>query len=178
MQRIAIPPHQLVLHPFQTWEERWFLLTAGDFATGAFNCMTVAWGSMGVMWHRPFVQVVVRPTRHTHRFLEEYPTFTLCLFPPSFHQALLHLGTVSGRDGDKLRGTGLTPTPSSVVAAPSYREAELVLECVTMYRHRIVPEGFVDRALEGEYPHQDYHSVCFGHVVAVWALPSYAAPSS
>ena len=35
--------------------------------------MTVSWGSMGMIWNKPFIQVVVRPQRHTFEFMEKYP---------------------------------------------------------------------------------------------------------
>ena len=76
-----IPIDQLLLNVSALWSEQWLLLTAGDFRAGKFNAMTVGWGSFGVMWNKPFVQVVVRPTRYTYQFMEQYEDFTLCAFP-------------------------------------------------------------------------------------------------
>jgi flavin reductase (DIM6/NTAB) family NADH-FMN oxidoreductase RutF len=90
--------------------------------------MTVAWGSMGVMWGKPFAQVVVRPVRYTFEFMEQYDSFTLCAFPAEYRQTLLMLGTKSGRDGDKIAESGLTPVVSANVAAPGFAEAELIVE--------------------------------------------------
>jgi hypothetical protein len=111
------------------FEVQWMLLTSGDFDAGKFNSMTISWGSMGVMWGRPFAQVVVRPVRYTYQFMETYDTFTLTAFPRQYHKALSLLGTASGRDGDKIAQSGLTPVASSCVAAPGFAEAELVIEC-------------------------------------------------
>ena len=80
--------------------------------------MTISWGSLGVMWGRPFVQVVVRPQRYTFEFMERYQTFTLCAFPRQYHQALSLLGTKSGRDGDKIAEAGLTPTSAPASRRP------------------------------------------------------------
>jgi flavin reductase (DIM6/NTAB) family NADH-FMN oxidoreductase RutF len=95
--------------------------------------MTVGWGSMGGMWGKPFVQVVVRPGRYTFQYMEKYPTFTLCAFPESCKKALTVLDTKSGRNSDKISESGLTVIESKVVEAPSYKEAELILECRKMY---------------------------------------------
>ena len=51
---------------FHLFDEQWLLLTAGDFAADQFNTMTISWGSLGFIWGRPFVQVLVRPARYTH----------------------------------------------------------------------------------------------------------------
>ena len=63
------------------WADQWLVLTSGDFDIGSYNAMTVAWGGIGVMWEKPFVHVVVRPTRYTFGFMQRFDTFTLCAFP-------------------------------------------------------------------------------------------------
>jgi hypothetical protein len=60
-----IAADHLLIRPHHLWSAQWLLLTAGDFAAGAFNTMAVGWGSFGTMWGKPFAQVVVRPGRHT-----------------------------------------------------------------------------------------------------------------
>ena len=97
-----IPIHDFTVSPHHLWNDRWLLLAAGDLAAGHFNMMTVAWGSFGTMWNRPFAQVVVRPTRHTHGFTERYDSFTLTAFPERLRPVLKELGTRSGRDMDKI----------------------------------------------------------------------------
>ena len=79
-----IPFDKLMIKAHDLWENQWFLLTCGDFSEKRFNTMTVAWGSLGSMWNKPFAQVVVRPTRYTYEFMEEYNTFTLCAFPSQY----------------------------------------------------------------------------------------------
>jgi flavin reductase (DIM6/NTAB) family NADH-FMN oxidoreductase RutF len=165
--RVAIPIEELRLKSIDLWANRWLLLAAGDFHAGHFNCMTVAWGSIGYMWDRPFVQVVVRPSRYTYGFMERYPTFTLSVFPERFRAALELLGSKSGRDGDKIAEAGLTPQASSVVAAPCFAEAELVIECRKMYWDDLEPSHFGDGKIAALYPRGDYHRVYFGEIVAV-----------
>ena len=171
MTRSPIPIDDLRLRPLDIWAEQWFLLTAGDFARGEFNTMTVAWGSLGTLWNRPFAQVVVRPTRHTFGFMERHDSFTLCGFPESCRGALDLLGTRSGRDGDKIAAAGLTPVASARVAAPSFAEADLVIECRKIYWADLDPSHFLDPAIEANYPARDYHRVYFGEIVAVEGAP-------
>lgn len=149
------------------------LLTNGDFTAGHFNTMTVGWGSLGVMWGRPFVQVVVRPTRYTYEFMEQYDTFTLCAFPEAYRQALQLLGTKSGRDGDKIAEAGLTPIASTLIPAPGFAEAGLIVECRKIYWQDMDPAHFLDLTIEKHYAKKDYHRIYFGEVVAINGTEAY-----
>jgi flavin reductase (DIM6/NTAB) family NADH-FMN oxidoreductase RutF len=173
MERNLIPLTNLTARPVGQWEPGWFLLTSGDFAAGKFNAMTVSWGSMGILWGKPFVQVVVRPQRYTFQFMEHYPTFTLCAFPPEYRTALNLLGTKSGRDGDKIAESGLTPVASGAVSAPAYAEAELILCCRKIYWQDLDPGHFLDPNIERNYPRHDYHRAYFGEIIAAFGTSAY-----
>jgi flavin reductase (DIM6/NTAB) family NADH-FMN oxidoreductase RutF len=173
VKRKQIPFDEFLVRSHQLWAKQWLLLTAGDFVNGRFNTMTVGWGSLGTMWGRPFVQVVVRPSRHTYGFLERYDTFTLCTFAEDHRKALNLLGTKSGRDGDKIAEAGLTPIASTQVAAPGFAEAELILECRKIYWDDMVPAHFLDPAIEGNYPQKDYHRIYFGQILAIFGESPY-----
>jgi flavin reductase (DIM6/NTAB) family NADH-FMN oxidoreductase RutF len=176
-KRQAIAPADLIIHPTVQWAEQWFLLTAGDFRAKQFNPMTVSWGSIGTMWGKPFVQVFVRPQRHTMKFLERYPGFTLCAFPGQYREALNVCGGVSGATVDKIAKSGLTPLATSV-GAPGYEEAELIIECVKMYRQMVDPAGFLDKEIDKNYEKKDYHHIFFGEIKAVSGVPKYVAGKS
>lgn len=173
MTNIEIPPMDLSLRTFHRWDKGWFALCAGDFSAGTFNAMTVSWGSLGIMWNRPFVQVVVRPTRFTHGLMEEFDNFTLCALPEQYRKALNILGSTSGRDGDKITPAGLTPTASQLVSAPAFAEAELVFECRKIYRSVIDPAGFQEPSIAENYSGGDYHSVYFGQVLRIYGDAKY-----
>lgn len=171
MKRERIGIEQLALHTFSAFDKGWFLLAAGDFDAGLYNVMTVSWGSLGTIWNKPFAQVAVRPTRHTFGFIERFDTFTLCAFPETCREALLLLGSRSGRDGDKVSQAGITPVRSSAVAAPSFAEADLVIECRKIYAQDLDPRGFLSTEIEPHYPEKDYHRLYFGEVLSVLAAP-------
>jgi flavin reductase (DIM6/NTAB) family NADH-FMN oxidoreductase RutF len=145
---------------------QWLLLTCGDWSAKEFNSMTIAWGSLGIMWNKPFAQVVVRPTRYTLRFMDKYNSFTLSAFPDQYKDALRLLGSKSGRDSDKITESGLTPI-SSKVGSPAYAEAELVLECKKIYWQDFDPTHFLDPDIEKKYPKKDYHRAYFGEIVEI-----------
>jgi len=167
MAKQTVTFDQLLVHSQDLWANQLMLLTSGDFLDGTYDCMTIAWGSLGNMWNRPFAQVVVRPNYFTFDFIEKYETFTLCAFPPEYRRSLQIIGSVSDRSRDKITEAGLTPVASSVVAAPAYSEAELVLECQKIYWDDINPAHFLDPGLEVHYPEKDYHRIYYGEVIAI-----------
>ncbi|MBD3306431.1 flavin reductase family protein [candidate division KSB3 bacterium] len=173
MERQVIPFEQFAVKAHARWAQQWMLLVAGDFQRDHFNAMTVGWGSFGTMWKKPFAQVVVRPTRYTYEFMEQYETFTLCGFPEEYQPALEILGTKSGRDGDKIAEAKLTPIAASRVAAPGFQEADLIVECRKIYWEDFTPEHFLEPALEDNYPLKDYHRVYFGEILAVSGTSAY-----
>lgn len=173
--RVPIEIDRLVLPAFRAWHRDGFLLAAGDFAAGQWNCMTVGWGGLGCLWDRPVAVVGARPSRYTVEFLRRHPGFTLCHFPAGHRKALVHLGTHSGRDGDKVAASGLTPVASTVVAAPSFAEADLVIECVQLYAQDYSPEAALDERLRGDARSGRAHTLFFGEVRAVLGVPGYAA---
>ena len=69
---------------------------------------------------------------------------------------LSYLGSVSGRDEDKIAKTRLTPTDANGI--PFFEEAKIVLICKKLYSQPMDPEGFVDKSLDEQwYPEKDYH---------------------
>lgn len=176
MKRTSIEPGQLCLPNCRAWSDDWFLLACGDFAAGSYNAMTVAWGGLGVMWGRPIAMVVVRPTRYTYQFMERYPDFTLCRLPLARRDALEYCGNHSGRDGDKIAAAGLTAVAARRVGSPVFDEAELAIECRTIYRRDFDPEGFEDPKIADNYPLRDYHRMYFGEILRTEAAATPGQP--
>lgn len=173
MPLIQIPYEKLRVNVHNLFENQWLVLTCGDLSEKDYNGMTIAWGSLGTMWHRPFIQVVVRPTRYTFEFINRYEQFTVCAFPESQKKALQIMGSRSGRDGDKIGAAGLTPVPSIKIASPAYKEAELVFECKKIYFDDMTPHGFVDPEIDKNYPHKDYHGIYFGEIILIQGEEKY-----
>jgi flavin reductase (DIM6/NTAB) family NADH-FMN oxidoreductase RutF len=172
MHRETIPVGELRLPVFAAWEPGWFLLTAGENRPGGFNSMTVSWGALGLIWHRPLVIVVVRPQRYTYEFMERYDTFSLCAFGESYHPALSKLGTLSGRDTNKMAECGLTPIALEQIACPGFDEAELILECRKAYFDDLNPEHFLADFIAPNYQ-GDYHRMYIGEVLGASGTSRY-----
>lgn len=167
MVNSIISIQELQLKSFSAWEDHWFLLTSGDIVTHHFNSMTISWGSIGVMWNKPLIQVVVRPTRYTFEFMQKYPDFTVCAFPETYHNALALLGAKSGRDGDKIAEAKITPCKGEVVNSPVFMEANLIFECRKLYSDVFRPQQFLDPVIDQVYRNNDYHTFYYGEVLAI-----------
>ncbi|OGV36383.1 MAG: hypothetical protein A2020_02470 [Lentisphaerae bacterium GWF2_45_14] len=175
--RESISPSELTTKPFELLNSQWLLLACGDFEKKDFNMMTIAWGSMGTMWHMPFIMTVVRPQRHTLKFMEKYDNFTLSAFPEKYENTLTVLGTRSGMDMDKINSSGLTPTSSPHISSPSFEEAELVIECEKIYTDIFKPENIIPEGLnEKIYPAGDHHHIFFGKVLSIEKSPASVMP--
>ena len=167
MANSPITINELRLNSLSIWEDQWFLLTSGDTATHHFNSMTISWGSIGVMWNKPFIQVVVRPSRYTFEFMQKYTDFSVCAFPETCREALELLGSESGRDGDKLAKAKLTPLNGQVVNSPVFLEANLIFECRKIYNDAFRPLQFIDPLIEKSYNGSNYHTVYYGEILAI-----------
>lgn len=173
MALLKIDPKDLILKPHTIFDKQMVLLTCGNFCSGDFNEMTIGWGALGTMWNKPFALIAVRPHRYTFQFLEKYPDFTLTVFPPEYRQALRYLGSHSGREGNKLLQTELTPKKANQVDSPTFEQAELSLECSKMYFNDLNFHNFIEPGIERHYPTHDYHRMYFGEILQVWGTASY-----
>jgi flavin reductase (DIM6/NTAB) family NADH-FMN oxidoreductase RutF len=172
MKREQIPLTEVQLLSFGAWEPGWLLLTAGENRPDGYNSMTVSWGALGVIWHRPLAIVVARPQRYTREFLERHDSFSLCAFDEAHRPALDLLGTQSGRDTHKMRDCGLTPIALSHIACPGFAEAKLILECRKTYFDDLNPANFLADFIEPNYQ-GDYHRMYFGEVLAASGTAEY-----
>lgn len=153
-------------NPIELFDQKWALVTAG--VPGDVNTMTISWGSLGELWNKPVVTVYVSSSRYTHEFMEKNDHFTVAFFPPEYRKALQYLGSHSGRDGDKIKESGLT-LEWLESGLPSFEEADMIIEARKIYGAPFNTEGF------GDIPSQMYssgrmgvHSEYIGEIEHVW----------
>ncbi len=162
-----VQPAELRENPFRLFGDA-LALAVGD--ERKMNAMTIGWGGLGVLWgrERPVVTVYVEKRRHTHSFMEENEYFTVTAFPKEkrYDDALRYLGTVSGRDEDKMKGSGLE-VRFTESGCPAFEEGRLILECKKIYGAPFDPEGFGELA-KREYSDRPLHSVYIGEIVNAW----------
>lgn len=165
MSFVKINPETLSLNPFVKIGKEWMLVTAGDGER--VNTMTASWGGLGVLWGADVATIYVRPQRYTYTFTQKQDRFTLSFFDGACKKELGVLGTVSGRDTDKIADVGFHVRAFD--GAPALEEASLVLVCRTVYRDMIKEECFIDRkADEANYPKKDYHMMYIARIEAAY----------
>lgn len=154
--RKEIQPEQFDKNVFQMIGKDWMLVTAET--DGKVNTMTASWGGAGVMWGKNVAFVVIRPQRYTKEFIDASDTFSLSILDNSYRKTLNYLGTVSGRDEDKIQKSGLTVEHSG--NTPYFKEANTVLLLKKLYHQEMSPDCFIDKSLiEKWYPNADYHTL-------------------
>lgn len=141
----------------------WGLLTAGD--EHDYNTMTIAWGQVGTMWWKPVVVAYVVPSRYTFGYMERNDYFTVSLYGEEYKPDLELLGTVSGRDGDKVARTKLTPKP--VEHGMTFKEADVTLVCRKLLEQPIDPDRLPDEIKKQYYQEMGVHSLFIGEIVDV-----------
>ena len=153
--------NNISLNPFTKIGKDWFALTAGD--DKKVNTMTAAWGSMGVMWGKNVVFVVVRDSRYTKEFIDKEGTFSLSFLGEKHRNMLKYLGTVSGRTEDKIKEAGVEINYQNGV--PYVDQANLVLICRAMSATEIKPEEFLDSEIDEKwYGDKDYHTLYIAEI--------------
>jgi len=159
-----ILPEQLEENPFQLIGKEWMLITAGD--SNKINTMTAAWGGLGIMWGKNVASVVIRPQRYTKEFVDREETFSLSFFNTNYKKQLNYLGSVSGRDEDKITKAGLTVLAPD--GTPYFEEARLVLICKKLFAQPFDPACFLDEKQKKVwYPLEDYHTIYFAEITKV-----------
>ncbi len=157
-----ILPTMIRKNPFEAIGKDWMLITAGN--TEKVNTMTASWGGFGVMYGKNVAFIVVRPQRYTREFIDEEETFSLNFLDKSHRSTLNYLGTVSGRNEDKITNSGLTLDFTE--QTPYFQESTQVLFCKKLYRQPMVGEGILSDKLDKTwYSNKDYHILYIAEVI-------------
>ncbi len=92
------------------------------------NLLTVAWAGT-INTQPPRVSISIRPERYSHGLIQQSGEFVINLPTRRLLRAVDWCGVRSGRDFDKFREMGLTPTAAATVSAPLVEQSPLNLEC-------------------------------------------------
>ena len=170
----TIAIEELNINPMIMIGSKWWLVTAGNEKNG-FNTMTASWGHLGAIWGReevkdqlglPTAIVYLRPQRYTKEYMDREELFSLSVFEHEFRKELLHIGTHSGRDGNKVKDAGLTPVFGE--GTTYFDEAKIVFICKKIYHAPLIEEGFVDRNLvKHNYDGNDFHHFYIGEIIKI-----------
>ena len=146
---------------FEKFASQTALVTAGS--QDHFNTMTIGWGMLGNVWgHQPGLTIYVSPSRYTWEFLMDSEYFTVTFFPEKYQEDLDYLGTVSGRDKDKIAESHLTP--KVLENGIGFEEAELTFVCRKLYTSQFEKEK-TPAKMERLYSKVEPHYAFIGEIV-------------
>ncbi len=148
------------VNPFTAIGNDWMLIAAAS--DGATNAMTASWGGMGVLWGADVVFVFVRQSRYTKQFIDASATFSLSFFPGSMRRVLSYMGTVSGRDEDKIAKAGLHVAMDG--DTPWFEEAHTVVLCSKWSRHPVSLDLLPPDVRSRYYADGDRHDMYVGRI--------------
>lgn len=150
-------PEQLHSDPFTMIGKEWMLVSAKK-PDGTINTMTASWGGIGILWNKKVAYVFIRPQRYTKEFIDAQDYLTLSFYDEAYRKQLSYLGTISGKDEDKISKAALHPAEDEQYAY--FTEANTVLLCKKLYAQEMDRACFLDPALvEKNYPNADFHTM-------------------
>ncbi len=151
-----ISTDQIKDNAFDMIGKKWMLVTASNGEN--VNSMTASWGGIGIMWGKPVAFVFIRPQRYTKEFIDKSLTMSLSFYDESHRKTLNYMGTVSGRDEDKIKKAGLTTVFDG--ETPYFKEAEQVLIVKKLYAQEMDEKFLVEKTIHDKwYPENDYHTM-------------------
>ncbi len=95
---------------------------------GQPNVMAAAW-VFPLSLDPAIASVSLRPTRFTHQIISKSEEFVLNIPSLALLKQVHYCGSVSGRDVDKFKQSGLTPVTAKEVAAPLIEQCLAHVEC-------------------------------------------------
>lgn len=130
------------------------------------NVMTIGWGTFGVMWGKPVLVIGVRPSRYSYQFLDMGTSFTVSIpLNQKLKKQLGLVGSISGRNVDKIAETKLVLKEGTSVNVPVILDCDLHFECKVVAKHQLIAE-YVDSTIrERHYPEGDYHMIFYGEIL-------------
>lgn len=158
---IEIKPEEFTKNTFKAIGKEWMLITGKN--EDKVNTMTASWGGFGVIWNKNVSFIFIRPERYTKEFIDNSERFSLTFFKDTYKEDLRYLGSVSGREENKIANTNLTIDYLNNV--PYFKEADSVIICKKLYAQELKSECFVENKLdEKNYPNNDYHTMYIGEI--------------
>ncbi len=133
------------------------------------NTMTIGWGSIGYIWKRPVLMVMVRHSRYTYQLMEKASDFSVSLpAQGELKKDLAIVGTKSGRDIDKFTECKLSAKNARTITSPIIGECDLVYECKILFKQEMQPANLAPEIREQFYSDDDFHVLYYAEILACY----------
>ncbi len=147
------------------------------------NTMTIAWGMLGIEWHRNIFTALIREGRHTREMLDSSGEFTVNIpleYNESTRKILAFTGANSLRNVDKVKELGLTLVDGVDIQTPAIKEFALTLECKVFYKQIQRVAELPEEVYKKCYPqdvdstnpraNRDAHIAYYGEIVNAYII--------
>lgn len=132
------------------------------------NTMAIGWATLGRIWNKPILTVMVRFSRHTYEIISNGDSFTVSFSTSNaLEKAIDFCGNNSGRNVDKFKECGFTLEYVDGVESPYISEGDLHIICKIVYKNTMEPELLSKEIKEEWYSDNDYHGIFYGEVLKV-----------
>lgn len=134
------------------------------------NTMTIGWGTLGHVWHKPVFTVMVKSSRYTHELISNANSFTISFsLDGSLKQAIDICGVKSGRDIDKFKTCNITLAYIDGIESPYIDEGDLHIICKILYKNTMEPVLLSQDVRDRCYKDNCYHGIYYGEIIKVLA---------
>ncbi len=159
-----ITPDKIPGNIYKMLSENWMLITAGNDTD--FNMMTASWGGLGNFLDKPVAFCFINPTRHTIKYMKDNDTYTLSFYTETYRDALNYCGSHSGKDTDKVAGSGLTPI-TTANGSKAFSEAWMIIECKKLVTQQLATETVYNSGAKNKWD-KEYPQMFIGEIINVW----------
>jgi len=133
------------------------------------NTMTIGWGSIGYIWQKPILTVMVRDSRYTHELIEQAQDFSVSVpTPGDLKKSLAVAGSQSGRDIDKFAECQISAQKAKQIESSVIGECGLIFECRLVFKQLMEPDKLDKSIREKFYASNDFHVMYYGEILACY----------
>jgi flavin reductase (DIM6/NTAB) family NADH-FMN oxidoreductase RutF len=130
------------------------------------NTMTIGWATIGIIWGKPILMVLVRKSRYTYQLIENTDEFSVSFaFADKMKDELCFCGSKSGRNYDKFKECNLNAIPGQKVNTPIIGNCDLHYECKIKLKLDMDPKYLDENINISAYSQGDYHRLYFGEII-------------
>lgn len=130
------------------------------------NTMTIGWSSLGYIWGKPVLTVMVRKSRYTYELIEQSHEFTVTFPEEEAKEALGICGSKSGRQIDKLKEANINTLASKILNTPVLDMKGQHYECRIVYKQEMTSSNLDTELKDKWYKTDDFHVLYFGEILA------------
>lgn len=143
------------------------LITSGSGEN--VNVMAASWGGLGVFWEKPVSFCFLGAQRYSVTTMDKGDTYTISFYTEAYKDAIQYCRSTTGRNEDKIKGSGLTPikTPSGATA---FAEAWMIFECKKIIAQPLSQDAIADKTSDAakKWNGKELHKMYIGEILNVW----------